>query len=172
MSRNPRHLPGRIGSAYNARRMDRKVIEAYAAEAPELAKSIAGLSCQQMLAFPVPGTWSIQQIVLHIVDTDLVIADRMKRVIAEDNPTLLGFDQTKFTARLHYEEQDAALVCELFAKNRQAMAALLRLLKDEVFERAGTHSQRGRMTLGEIVPFASWHFQHHMKFLREKRAMV
>ncbi len=90
MSRNPRHLAGSIGSAYNARRMDRKVIEAYAAEAPELAKSIAGFSREQMLAFPVPGTWSIQQIVLHIVDTDLVIADRMKRVIAEDNPHAVG----------------------------------------------------------------------------------
>ncbi len=123
--------------------MDRKVIEAYAAEAPELGKSIAGLSREQMLAFPVPGTWSIQQIVLHIVDTDLVIADRMKRVIAEDNPTLLGFDQTQFTARLHYEEQDAALVCELFAKNRQVMAALLRLLKDEDFC-AGGNAQRAR----------------------------
>lgn len=152
--------------------MDRKVIEAYAAEAPELAKSIAGLTRDDLLAFPVPGTWSIQQIVLHIADADLVIADRMKRVIAEDNPTLLGFDQTKFTARLHYEEQDALLACDLFAKNRQAIVALLRLLKDEDFNRAGTHNERGRMTLADLVSGASGHFQHHMKFLREKRELV
>ena len=172
MGRKTRHLVGCVGSAYNARTMDRKVIESYAAEAPELGKAIAGLSREQLLAFPVPNTWSIQQIVLHIVDTDLVLADRMKRVIAEDNPMLLGFDQTKFTARLHYEEQDALMACELFAKIRQAMAALLRLLKDDDFQRAGTHSERGKMTLAEIVPFASWHFQHHLKFLREKREML
>ena len=55
--------------------MDRQLIERYVAEAGELGKSITGLAPEDLLAFPVPGTWSIQQIVLHIVDSDLVLAD-------------------------------------------------------------------------------------------------
>ena len=88
--------------------MDRGLIDQYLAEAGDLAKSIAGLSREDLLAFPVPGTWSIQQIVLHIVDSDLVLSDRMKRVIAEDKPLLIGYDESKFAARLHYDKQDAA----------------------------------------------------------------
>jgi hypothetical protein len=50
-----------------------------------------------MRAFPVPGTWSIQQIVLHMMDSDLIASDRMKRVIAEDRPTLIGYNETAFS---------------------------------------------------------------------------
>ena len=61
-------------------------------------------SNDDLLAYPVPGSWSIQEIVIHLVDSDLILADRMKRIIAEDNPTLIGFDETQFTRNLHYNE--------------------------------------------------------------------
>ena len=48
--------------------MNKQLIEQYVADAPRLAASIQGLSRQQLNAFPVPGTWSIQQIVLHVMD--------------------------------------------------------------------------------------------------------
>src|SRR5690242_93429 len=108
-------------NCFSRTRMDRQLIERYLAEAADLGKSIASLAAEDLLAFPVPGTWSIQQIVLHIVDSDLVLSDRMKRVIAEDKPLLIGFDETKFATRLHYEVQDPGLACEVFVKNRQLM---------------------------------------------------
>ena len=68
--------------------MDRKLIDQYADGGDKLTEAIAGLSEEQMAAFPVPGTWSIQQIVLQLLDSDLIGAERMKRVTAEDDPLL------------------------------------------------------------------------------------
>jgi uncharacterized damage-inducible protein DinB len=152
--------------------MDRKLIEQYVAEAGDLAKSIAGLSREDLLAFPVPGTWSIQQIVLHIVDSDLVLSDRMKRVIAEEKPLLMGFDESKFAVRLHYDVQDANLACEVFAANRRLMGNILKHLPDETFERVGIHSERGKVTLNDLLANAVNHLQHHLKFVREKRGIL
>ena len=152
--------------------MDRKLIDQYTADGAELTKMLAGLSRDDLLALPVPGTWSIQQIVLHVVDTDLEFTSRIKRVVAEDKPLLMGFDQSKFTARLHYEAQEAALAADLFAKNRQQIATLLRQLSDADFERQGVHSERGLMTLADLLGYATRHYQHHMKFVREKRALL
>src|SRR5580765_7019206 len=106
--------------------MDRKFIERYLSEASDLAKSITGLSREDLLAFPVPGTWSIQQIVLHIVDSDLVLSDRMKRVIAENKPLLIGYDESKFAARLHYDKLDTAFACKVFADNRRLTGDILK----------------------------------------------
>jgi uncharacterized damage-inducible protein DinB len=152
--------------------MDRQLIQRYAAEADDLEKSIAGLLPEDLLAFPVSGTWSIQQIVIHVCDSDLIAADRMKRMIAEDNPLLIGYDESKFAARLHYEAQDPQLACDVFAKNRQLTAQILRQLPDETFERTGIHNERGKVTLEEYLKSIIWHLQHHLKFIREKRQLL
>jgi hypothetical protein len=152
--------------------MDRKLIDRFATDAEELGKSIAGLSKADLTAFPVPGTWSIQQIVIHMLDSDLVGTDRMKRVIAEDNPLLLGYNESKFASRLHYEDQDPQLACDIFVKNRKLTADILRRLPDEAFQRSGIHTERGKETLAELVEGYVDHLQHHLKFIREKRKLL
>ena len=54
---------------------------------------------------PVPGKWSIRQVVCHIADFEPIYADRMKRVLVEDNPTMFGGDPDVFAAGLHYEKR-------------------------------------------------------------------
>lgn len=149
-----------------------QLIERYAAEAGDLAKSIAGLSSDDLNAFPVPGTWSIQQIVIHMLDSDLIAADRMKRVIAEDNPLLLGYDETKFAQRLHCDKLAPQLACEVFAKNRQFTAEILRRCTDADFQRTGVHNERGKITLLDLLNTYVGHLQHHLKFVHDKRKLL
>ena len=155
--------------------MNRQIIESYALGGPELAESIKGLTQADFLATPVPsggGTWSIQQIVLHLMDSDLIASDRMKRIIAEDNPTIVGYSESAFATRLFYEEAEPALAAEIFAKNRLLTAAILRRLPDPAFARFGTHNQRGRVTLAQMVAGYVDHLAHHLKFLRHKRHLL
>ncbi|MFH1302870.1 MAG: DinB family protein, partial [Planctomycetota bacterium] len=67
-----------------------KRIEEYLAGPDELRQAIAGMSAAEIDAAPIPGKWSTRQIICHIADFEPVYADRMKRVIAEENPPLLG----------------------------------------------------------------------------------
>jgi len=152
--------------------MKANLVEQYAAGAERLAQAIAGLSRDDLAALPVPGTWSIQQIVLHLMDSDLISSDRMKRVIAEENPTLIGFDETAFARGLFYESLDAGLAADIFAKNRRLTAEILRRVADEAFKRFGTHSERGRVTLTQLVQGMVDHLEHHLRFLLDKRRLL
>ncbi|MEI8194638.1 MAG: DinB family protein, partial [Phycisphaerae bacterium] len=67
--------------------MIKDMIEEYLRGGGKLGDAIQGLAPADFQATPVPGAWSIQQIVLHLMDSDLVASDRMKRIIAEENPT-------------------------------------------------------------------------------------
>jgi hypothetical protein len=96
----------------------------------------------------------------------------MKRIIALDSPTILAYDEAAFARRLHYNDLDAFLAAEVFAANRRLTADLLRRLPDEAFSRHGNHNERGRMTLGDIVPMYIEHLEHHLKFVRQKRALL
>jgi DinB superfamily len=152
--------------------MDRTLIEKYVAAATVPAGAIRGLSAQELNSFPVPGTWSIQQVIFHLMDSDLIASDRVKRVIAEESPPLLAYDETAFSKKLYYEELDPALACEIFRLNRQMTGAILRKLPDAAFARAGMHSERGRETLEDLVRIYINHVDRHMKFVKEKRRVL
>lgn len=149
--------------------MNRSLIDEYEKGSDELRTSIRGLSPTDLIAFPVPGTWSIQQIVLHLMDTDLILADRMKRVIAEENPTLIGFDESRFAKNLHYHDQSALDAVTILDMNRKNFARVLRKLPDEAFARIGTHNERGPLTLADLLSGAVSHLKHHLKFIMDKR---
>ena len=151
---------------------NRESIASYASDAAAVGDAIAGLSRQQLLEVPVPGTWSIQRIVIHLADSEQVFADRMKRVIAEENPSLMAFDQDRWMKSLDYDGQSAAGAATLIELTRTQLAAVLRSLPQSAFSREGIHSQAGPMTLAAIMEKAVGHLRHHLKFLLEKRAMV
>ena len=149
--------------------MDRSLIDQYVKGSDDLQMAVRGLGREDLLAYPVPGTWSIQEIVIHLADSDLVISDRMKRVIAEDNPQLIGFDESKFVKNLHYAEQSVEDAVRLFELNRSQMGRVLAKLPDSAFSRKGTHNERGPMTLEDLVRGAVNHLAHHLKFIVDKR---
>ena len=149
--------------------MEREIVDRYEHGGDKLRQAVMHLTREDLHAFPVPGTWSIQQIVLHLVDSDLVMADRMKRVIAEDNPTLIGFDETKFVQNLYYDFQPADEAINLLALNRRLLANVLRRLPDDAFARKGTHNERGVLTLAQLLDGAVNHLDHHLKFIHDKR---
>ena len=152
--------------------MDRQLIEHYAAGAEAPVSAICGLTAADLDATPVAGTWSIRQIVVHLLDSDLVGSERMKRVIAMDGPVLLGYDETLFASRLHYQTADVEQVCALFRLNRLLTADLLRRLPEAAFRRTGNHSERGLLTLADLVLDEVEHPEHHLKYIRQKRALL
>ena len=138
----------------------------------EQRRAIAGLSREDLLAFPVPGTWSIQQIVIHLMDSELIGIDRMRRVIAEENPLLIGFDEKKFSQRLYYNENSPETAVTLVDLTRKEFAKVLRKLPGEAFARTGIHNEVGKVTLGELVQKYVRHLEHHLKFIAEKRSKL
>ncbi len=152
--------------------MDRRLIDEYAAGATLPAKGIAGLTKEDLNAHPVPGTWSIQEIALHLMDSDLIGSDRMKRIAAEERPLIIGYNETLFTKHLGYDRLDPKLACDVFEKNRQITAAMLRNLPDTAFSRTGVHNEKGLVTLEGLVRGYVEHLNHHLKFLYEKRRLL
>ena len=144
------------------------LIDSYEAGADEPRRAIAGLSRAELMAVPIPGTWSLQQLLVHLYESDLVSVDRMRRLIAMPTPLLMDYDETAFIRELHPELVDAALAAEGFSINRRVMVSVLRAQPLEAFERSGVHSVRGKVSLRMIIEGYVTHLEHHMVFLREK----
>jgi uncharacterized damage-inducible protein DinB len=146
-----------------------ELIETYLAGPRTLRQAVRGMSREQLLARPVAGKWSTLEVVSHLADFDPIIADRMKRVIAEDNPQLIGASEVKFAAALGYHDRDVEQELAIIENTRGQMARILRKLPAEAMQRSGVHNERGPVTLEKLLSTANNHIPHHLKFIEEKR---
>lgn len=146
-----------------------QLIDDYLAGVSTLRKAVAGMTREQLLAHPVPGKWSTQEVVCHLADFDPILADRMKRVVAEERPTLVGADENRFAAALAYQNRDVEEDLAIIEHTRRQMARILRTLPAEALQRIGEHNERGPLTLEQLLKTAINHIPHHVRFVREKR---
>lgn len=149
--------------------MTAEQIAHYARGGEKLDQAIRGLTPEDLLAVPVAGKWSTQQVVIHLMDAELAFADRIRRIIAMDDPQLLAWDENAFAARLFYNEQSAEDAVAIVNLLRGQLGRVLAKLPPEAWQRTGTHSERGRQTLADVVAFADKHLEHHLKFINDKR---
>lgn len=147
-------------------------IEAYIAGGEKLVATFTGLTSEELQAFPVPGTWSLQQIATHLYDSELIGTDRMKRIAAMENPLICAYDESAFNRLPGMEAIDVLAACRAVALNRQFMGEHLRRFPPETFARTGIHTEVGKVSLADQVVKYTWHLEHHLKFAREKRAML
>ena len=145
------------------------LIEEYLAGPGLLRRAVAGMTRDQLLARPIAGKWSTQEVVCHLADYEPIYADRMKRVIALKEPELLKGDPGLFAARLAYDQRDVEEELALIEITRKQMARILRALKPEDFQRQGGHSRDGTLTLEVLLQRITAHIPHHVRFIEEKR---
>jgi len=149
-----------------------QLIADYLAGPGVLRSAVAGMTDEQLNACPVPGKWSTKQVICHLADFEPVYVDRMKRVIAENGPTMFGGDPDLFAERLFYGRRDIAVELDLIAAARSHMGAILKSLSPDDFQRAGNHSEAGVITLEKLLVNITNHIPHHIKFIDEKRAAL
>jgi len=146
-----------------------KLIDAYLVGPQTLRQAVAAMSREQLVSRPVAGKWSTLEVVCHLVDSDQAWIHRMKRIIAEDRPLFIGYDETRFARGLAYQERDLEEELAIFESMRRQMARILRTLPAEAWARDGVHNERGLLTLEQHLQVEVDHVSHHVKFIAEKR---
>jgi uncharacterized damage-inducible protein DinB len=148
-------------------------IAAYAAAPTLVRAAFAGLTPAQLDARPADGSWTLRQIAVHLLESDLAATHRMRRIAAEATPPLIiAYDESALAANLSYDQDDLALVLDLFELNRRFTAAWLARVPESQFSRHGIHNQRGRVTLAEMVVMYVEHVDHHLRHAKKKRDAV
>ena len=126
------------------------LIEAYLDGPVKLRRAVSDLDAEQLVARPVPGKWSALEVVCHLVDSEQAWCHRMKRVIAEQKPLLIGYDESRFTSTLAYHDRDLEQELALLEGMRQQMARILRELSLEPATPDEARATLGLKGLGEV----------------------
>jgi hypothetical protein len=146
-----------------------QLISDYAAGPQLLRETVKGMTRDQLQARPIAGKWSTLEVVCHIADFEIVTADRIKRVIAEERPILPDGDENLFAKGLVYHSRELEEELQVIGSIRAQVSRILRTLKEADFDRIGNHTAAGPLTLAKLVERGANHIRHHVKFVEEKR---
>ena len=145
------------------------LVSQYAEGPAELHRHYSGLAGEQLVARPVPGRWSLLEVLCHLADCEQFFADRIKRTLAMERPLLMGADGGNYPVPLHYHQRDAQEELLLITLTRAQVARIVGLIAPEAWERQAVHSEAGLMTVRALVRHAINHQAHHLRFVEEKR---
>jgi hypothetical protein len=127
---------------------------------------IRGLGRRQLTNRPAPGKWSIQEIIGHLADTEMVMACRARWIAFEEKPTLVPFDQDRWAAGRAREEEPLPETLERFRLLRKSQLRLFRAASKKDFNRTGFHPERGNVTLQEQLETVAGHDLNHLLQIR------
>ena len=136
------------------------------------ARAIDGLSAAQLRRAEGTGKWSIAQVLQHLADSDLVWGWRMRLILAQDRPTLTGYDQDLWADRLHYADADPAEALETLRVLRRGNLKLIDLATPDDLQRVGVHAERGEESAGYLIGLYAGHDVMHLNQLARIRDAV
>lgn len=124
-----------------------------------LSTHLEGLSEEQMNTAPIPGEWSLRELLVHLDVTQALLLKRARQFLTEDYPALKGVAAWTMT------ESAAMSVHEVFdhyLKARAQTVDLLAPLKPEDWWRMAYHEEFGQITLQEHASYFARHERSHV----------
>jgi len=84
---------------------DRNPLELLAQTASTLADIVGKHSATVLQARPFEGKWTPNEVIGHLTDSEWVYGYRLRLILCEDNPTILGTKQDLWVAALRHNER-------------------------------------------------------------------
>jgi hypothetical protein len=133
------------------------------ATAGKLSKLVRGLNRKQLTWRPAPGKWSINEILAHLADTEIVASWRLRFILGANGTNIQGFDQDIWASVFNYQKADARHALKTFACLRENNLLMLKALPKEKWDHFGMHSERGKETVAHITRMFAGHDTNHLR---------
>jgi hypothetical protein len=98
-------------------------------------------------------------------------AIRVRRLVAEEAPAIVGYDEAEFARRLFYGDRPIEASLDAFRASRRTTAEILELLTDAQWNRSGTHTESGPYGVETWLEIYANHAHDHADQIRRARGI-
>lgn len=134
------------------------------ADGPRLLRAaLARVPAEALKWRPAERKWSVHEVVCHCADSETNAAMRIRYVVGESDPAIVGYDQDRWAVAFDYHSLPLEPSLAQVEAVRAYTAALLSRLPDAAWSRAGTHTESGRYTAEDWLKIYSDHLEIHAR---------
>ena len=111
---------------------------------------------------PFEGKWTPNEVIGHLADSEWVYGFRLRLILSEDNPPIMGTAQDLWVARQRHNEREPMEHVEMFRTMREFNLGLWKRMSLADLKRTGQHNQRGPEPLEVQLPMMAGHDLSHL----------
>jgi hypothetical protein len=116
----------------------------------------------EVLRGRIEGKWTPNEIIGHLTDSEWVYGYRVRLILCEDEPAILGFKQDAWVASLRHNEREPSELVETFRTLRVLNLSVWRRMSAEDLQRSGQHNERAAESLAAMVRLLAGHDLSHL----------
>ena len=140
----------------------RDPIEVLGQTASTLADVVARHPAEVLRRRASQGQWTPNEIIGHLTDSEWVYGYRVRLILCEDEPAILGIRQDAWVASQRHNDREPSELVEIFRTLRGFNLAVWRRMSPEDFERKGQHNERGAESLAAMLRLLAGHDLSHL----------
>jgi hypothetical protein len=146
-----------------------ELLDRYRAGAAEVDEALAGITDEELdRRPPEPDGWTARQVAHHLADSEAMAYTRLRRLLADDDPVIAGYDEPVWAKRLHYDRPIEPAVAVMRAV-REASVQLLEAIDDAEWSRTGVHTESGPYSVEGWLRIYASHPHEHAEQIRAAR---
>lgn len=168
------HQPSSFPDTYAG--FDTETLLAAYHQGPErIGYALSTLAAADLKARPIEHKWSIQEIVIHLADSEIMGAARIRQTLAQSGRDFAAYDEAVWAEQLAYQDGSSQSVEEavaLFTALRRTTSRLLRRATAQDWEKTGHHAEHGYVTLRQLLELYADHSERHLAQILERRRLL
>jgi hypothetical protein len=140
-----------------------RLIHQYADGPARLEAALAAVPAEARQWRPTPREWSAHEVVCHCADSETNAAARIRYLVCEPEPVVLGYDESAWAVTLDYHGQPLEPALATVRAVRASTALLIRRLPEAAWAREGRHTDSGRYTAEDWLRIYADHLETHAR---------
>ncbi|MEO8138545.1 MAG: DinB family protein [Gemmatimonadota bacterium] len=139
------------------------LIRRYAAGPDRLEQSldrVPGIAHQWR---PAPGKWSVHEIIVHCADSEANAHMRVRYLVAEPEPVILGYDQDYWAIDMTYHEHPLPPALATIRAVRANTVSLLERLTERQWQKTGRHTEHPSYSVEKWLEIYAEHLDVHAR---------
>ncbi len=139
---------------------------------PDETEALVRQAGEHLRTRPEPGEWSVIELLGHLVDAELVVAGRLRWILANDQPPLMAYDQDLWVERLRHQDDDPDEILTLWRAIIRSHVRLWNRTSEPDRARVGLHAERGPESFDVTFRMLAGHGLLHLAQMRRTLAQV
>jgi hypothetical protein len=140
-----------------------ELIDRYAKGPRRLRDALATVPTAALKWRPAPGEWSVHEVICHCADAEVNAAARIRYLLAEKEPLVVGYDQDAWARVLDYDGHPLDVALATVDAVRAHTAALLRRLPLDAWSKSGRHTESGPYSADAWLRIYAEHLEIHAR---------